>query len=83
MENGKQDTKELTFVPTVELIEELKRRHDSMVFMGLKFKDISDASRYVVLPIYHGNRHVCLSLLSQLSHRINLVELASLNKSDD
>lgn len=81
MENGKQETQDLTFVPTMKLCDELKKRHDALVIAGVRFTDVQGS--YKLLRIHHGHRFVCLSQLSNMESIINAIENASLNKSDD
>lgn len=83
-ENGDMDresTKDLTFVPTLQLVEELKKRHDALIVCGVRFTDVKGA--YKVLRVHNGHRFVCLSLLSNMESIINSIENANLKQCDD
>lgn len=81
MEREPAKDTDLTFVPTLQLVDELKKRHDALVLMGVRFTDVKGA--YKVLRIHHGHRFVCLSLLSNLESIINSIENANLKNCDD
>lgn len=81
MADGKQEAQDLTFIPTMKLVDELKKRHDALVVCGVRFTDVQGS--YKLLRVHHGHRFVCLSQLSNMASIINAIENASLNKSDD
>ena len=62
--------KDLSLIDTFELINELKRRHEHLVFAA---KNYRDAHRFVVTKQWTGNRDVCLGLLSQLEFELNII----------
>lgn len=72
------DTKvDLTFVTKKQLIDELAKRHDAIVVLGLRFES---QIKYTVTRYHAGNRHVCLGLISNESSIINNIENSQLNK---
>lgn len=81
-----QEIINLQLVPTDELIGELQRRHDGMIFSAIRFTKFN--GDYVVVRKNSGHRMVCLGLLETLKQKISFEELSSQNiipyeKKDD
>ncbi len=72
MDATKQD---LSLVPLSELLAELYKRHDSVIFAGVIHKN---ANQYTVTRKYYGHRYSCLALCSNLTSLINHDENRSL-----
>ncbi len=72
MDATKQD---LSLVPVQDLLAELFKRHDSVIFAGVIHKS---AQQYTVTRRYYGHRYSCLALCSNLSSVINDDENKSL-----
>lgn len=70
---------DLTFIQTSELIDELNRRHDALIVLGMRFNS-KDA--YGITRFHQGHRYVCLGLLSNATAMINEVEMAQLKKDN-
>lgn len=62
---------------TEELLEEIGRRMDAFVFAGTVHP--TDSTPGTLLRELHGNRLVCLGLLSHATHRLNLDFHAEMN----
>ncbi len=72
MDATKQD---LSLIPLNELLAELYKRHDSVIFAGVIHKN---ANQYTVTRKYYGHRYSCLALCSNLTSIINDDENKSL-----
>lgn len=76
MGNQKVD---LTFMSSKELIDELAKRNDALVVLGMRFET---NSKYAVTRYFQGNRFVCLGLLANEESRINNIENEQLENDD-
>lgn len=63
---------DLTFVSTDDLITELGKRNDAMVFLGMRFTSVD--GKYEIKRIHHGHRYICLGMLSNVESVINDIE---------
>lgn len=68
-------SQELTFVSTKDLMEELARRHDAVVILGMRF---TSKDGYNIARFHRGHRYVCLGMLSNAATLINDMENGSL-----
>lgn len=73
-------TESLTFVDTKQLIDELARRHDAFIILGMKFKT---ENNYEVVRFHQGHRYVCLGMLDNMKSLINEIENKSLSAVND
>lgn len=73
MDTGEK--KDLSLVPLDDLLSELFKRHDSVIFAGVIHKN---ALQYTVTRKYYGHRYSCLALCSNLASVINDYENKSL-----
>lgn len=73
--NDHQVTKDLSLVSVNDLIAELMKRHDAVVFAG---KIHRSALQYTVTRRWNGHRDTCLAMCSNLESLINDAENKSL-----
>lgn len=66
---------DLSLVPLEDMIQEIFKRHHSVVMAMCNHKDIYT---YQTIHRYWGHKQVCLALSSNLAYRINKEELESL-----
>jgi hypothetical protein len=66
---------DLSLISLDDIVQEIFRRHDSVIIGALKYKDVA---HYNVLRKYYGHRHSCLALASNLASLINNDENKSL-----
>ena len=59
----------LTFCSTKELIDELYKRHDSLVIAGIKFTKVDGS--FEVTRFHKGHNIVCLGLIDNMTTLIN------------
>ncbi len=71
------NTKDLTFISTLDLVEELKKRHDALVVCGMKF---TTGTQYEIFRHYSGHSYVCLGMMAQLESNITEKENNELKK---
>ncbi len=72
MDSTKQD---LSLVSINDMLFELFKRHDSVIFAGVIHKN---SKQYTVTRKYYGHRYSCLALCSNLTSIINDDENKSL-----
>lgn len=74
--NASPPTKvDLSLIPLEDILKELFKRHDSVIFAGVIHKNVS---QYTVTRRYYGHRYSCLALCSNLTSIINDDENKSL-----
>lgn len=62
---------DLSLISMDELMNEMFRRHDSVIIAGVVHKT---AAQYQVVRRYYGHRYSCLALCSNLASLINADE---------
>lgn len=65
-------SQDLTFIQTHDLLVELAKRHDAMVFLGMKFTSIEGG--YDIKRLHTGHRYVCLGMMANMESLINKIE---------
>lgn len=68
---------DLTFVQTDAMLDELMKRHDAMVFTGVRFTKVN--GDYIVKRYRNGNRFVCCGLMDTFQHMIEQEENNAMN----
>lgn len=71
MESNNKTKQDLSLVATDELLNELYRRHDAVIFAGKLHRN---SIQYTITRKFYGNRDVCLAMCSNLSSIINDAE---------
>lgn len=73
---------DLTFISSKELIDELAKRHDALVVLGMRFNKLN---QYSITRFHAGHRYVCLGMMSNMQSLINDTENEQLkyNKEDN
>jgi hypothetical protein len=66
---------DLSLVPTEEMINELQKRFDHIVFTALKIQD--SRNNYIALRRFNGHRIVCIGILDLMKKIILDIEIAS------
>lgn len=66
---------DLALIPLDELINEIFKRHHSVVIGAVIHKDYN---HYQIIRKFSGNRYSCLAMLSNIESLINKVENESL-----
>ena len=72
---------EISLASTQELIDELKSRHDGMIFCGVNFLDIK--GKHDIKHFVHGNKFVCGFLANMLSTMIYNSEISALSQQKE
>lgn len=62
---------DLSLVPTDDLLAEVEKRYDHMVFMAIANTEISQKSGSIWKWRYSGNVYQCIGLASNMVHRLN------------